>query len=125
MSRVKTGHVVQIREKGPNYIVLGTASVGGERHLIATKNGNIRLDGNAKKPGVNPQTGETAPLKVYAFKANQILRVHQERTVNLNSVFAADCGAAELNDTVGTVRNSRVGVESATANVAAQRFLNA
>ena len=112
MSRVKTGHVLQVREKGPNYITLGSAMVQGERHLIVTKNGNIRLDGKAKKPGKNPQNRRrTAPMKLYAFKPSQIHRVHQQRDVDLSSVFNANFGAVEAPEEL-TVRNTRVGINS-------------
>ena len=114
MSKVKTGHVFQLTVKGPNYIVLGTTSVEGSRKLVVTKNGNIRLDGKAKRAGL-------APIVLYVVSPSKVKRVHQQRKVDLKSVFLKETRTVLPNN---TVKRSNVGVES-SAVVMPSEWLNA
>lgn len=80
-TKIKTGLVYQRTLKGPNYLCLGKANVGGEMRIISVKNGNIRKDGNCKLAGK-----ETVNL--YAHKTDSVARIHQVREVNVASVFS-------------------------------------
>ena len=93
-TKIKTGHVFQRTSKGPNYIALGkTKDANGKPLIIATKNGNIRLDGRAKL-GHRVRRNAKAPLgkkgdrlALFAFRAENIHQIHGYRSVDLGSIW--------------------------------------
>jgi hypothetical protein len=84
MTVIKTGMVYQRTAKGPNYLCLGKATVGGETMLISVKNGNINKDGSSRKMGKS-----AGGVVIFAHSPDNIARVHQVRTVNVSSIFSA------------------------------------
>lgn len=84
-SRVRTGNVIQIRNHGPNYIVLGKVQRPQEDgttrdYICATRNGNITSDGKLKRGDADQKP------KIHAFASHQVKRVHATRTVDVESV---------------------------------------
>jgi len=81
MARVQTGDIVQIRNNGRNYIVMGKAEhTDGTDRIILMKNGVIRPDGKMR---VMPRRW-TPTVKV--INPNKIKRVHHRRQVDLADV---------------------------------------
>ncbi|MDD3412547.1 MAG: hypothetical protein PHY47_00960 [Lachnospiraceae bacterium] len=91
MSTIKTGLVYQRTVKGPNYICLGKANIGGRTMVISVKNGNIRQDGKCKLRG----NAEGAVL-LHAHEPTKIARIHQVRDIDVKSVFTNGEALAEL-----------------------------
>ena len=102
MKELKTGSMFQRTVKGPNYIALGRAVDGnGETIIIATKNGNINLGGEAKlghkitrSRAKNCKLGKKGNrLALYAFYPSDIAAVHGRRPVKLDTIW--DRGQAD------------------------------
>lgn len=119
MTKIKTGDVFQRTVKGPNYIALGKAKDSeGETLIIATKNGNIRLDGQAKighkitrSRAKNIKLGKKGNrLALYAFYAKDIANIHGSREVQLNTVW--ERGQAEDVGVEVKVMSNRTGVKT-------------
>ena len=93
MTKIKTGHVFQVSAKGQNYIALGSAMVDGKLQIIATRNGNIKLDGNSKhgSPIVRRKSAKLGKvgtrLALHMFETTKIYKIHDRRPVNLKSVW--------------------------------------
>lgn len=82
MTKIKTGMVYQRTAKGPNYLCLGTAMIGGIKHVISVKNGNINADGKSRN-----MENVGAGVVTYAHSVNSIARIHQFRDVKTDTVF--------------------------------------
>jgi hypothetical protein len=82
MTTIKTGMVYQRTHKGPNYLCLGVATIGGERHVISVKNGNINANGKSRSMG-KAENG----VSIYAHSVRSIARIHQFRDVKVGTVF--------------------------------------
>lgn len=82
MTILKTGMVYQRTLKGPNYLALGKATINGETVIISVKNGNINNDGKSRK-----MKKAAGGVVVFAHSPDSIARVHQVRSVNVNSIF--------------------------------------
>jgi len=94
MTKITTGNMFQRTIKGPNYIALGKAKdENGELVIIATKNGNINLDGKAKVGHKIRKTKKAAlgkkgnRLALYAFYAKDIANIHGQRPVALDTIW--------------------------------------
>ena len=92
--KVKTGDVFQVNNsKGQNYIALGRATVNGETVVIATSNGNIKLNGQSKigSPVVRRKSAGLGKvgtrLVLHAFAPSKIYKIHDNRTVDLKTVW--------------------------------------
>ena len=114
--KVRTGDVFQRTEKGPNYIALGKAIVDGSTFVIACRNGNINKDGQARA-GHSVVTTRRAKLgkkgtrpTLYAFKPTQINQIHNNRSVNIDSVWSR--GKAETIEVDVRRMNKRRGVKT-------------
>lgn len=88
MTTIKTGTVYQRTAKGPNYVCLGKATIGGRTMIVSVKNGNINADGTARNMA-NSQGG----VVVFAHCPKEIARVHQVRKVKVATIFSK--GAAD------------------------------
>lgn len=90
MQALRTGDVVQIRNYGRNYIVLGKAlDQNGSPVVVMTKNGNILNDGSSRQITVrNPITGRRVRCEARIFHCypEEIRRVHGSRYVNMEDV---------------------------------------
>lgn len=91
---VKTGDVFQVNNsRGQNYIALGRARVNGETMVIATSNGNIRLNGKSKvgSPVVRRKSAKLGKvgtrLVLHMFAPSKIYKIHDNRTVDLKTVW--------------------------------------
>jgi hypothetical protein len=83
MSTIRTGLVYQRTTKGPNYICVGKANIGGVMHVISVKNGNIRQDGKCKLRGAS-----AGPVALHAHNPGTLARIHQVRDIDVKSVFS-------------------------------------
>lgn len=113
MTKIKTGLVYQRTAKGPNYVCLGKAVIGGETMVISTKNGNITDSGKCKMQG-------DFPVVLHAHKPHSVARIHQVRSIDVTSVFAR--GGAEASMKKATKRVV-AGLECDTAQLPNARSL--
>lgn len=104
MTVIRTGSVYQRTAKGPNYVCLGKAKIGGQNMIVSVKNGNIRKDGNCKLQG----RGE--PVTLHAHYPENVARIHQVRDVNLSSVFSNGGALPDFQDV--TKRMLAKGIET-------------
>lgn len=103
MSVIRTGSVYQRTAKGPNYVCLGKAKIGGQTMIISVKNGNIRKDGRCKLAG-------GAPVTLHAHYPENVARIHQTRSVNLGTVFSRGGALPEFQE--ATKRMLAKGIET-------------
>lgn len=106
MSVIRTGSVYQRTKKGPNYVCLGKANIGGQTMVISVKNGNIRQDGRCKLQGGG------APVTLHAHYPENIARIHQTRDVNLSSVFSRGGALPEFQDVTKRMLSRGLEVEA-------------
>lgn len=116
-TKIKTGNVFQRTLKGPNYIALGKAmDEEGETVIIATKNGNIKMNGEAKLGHKIRRSKKSAlgkkgnRLALYAFYAKDIANIHGQRPVKLDTIW--ERGQADDVGVEVSVMNSRTGVKT-------------
>ena len=114
--KVRTGDVFQRTVKGPNYIAIGKAKIDGQVLVIASKNGTINKDGQARV-GHEIVTTRRAKLgkkgtrpNLYAFKPSQIFQIHSNRPVDLKSVW--EVGNADNLDVHVRKMNRRNGADT-------------
>ena len=114
-TKVRTGDVFQRTKTGPNYIALGKAVFNGQPYVIAVKNGKIKEDGKAKigqriVASRSSKLGRkgTRPV-LHAFKPTDIYRIHDNRHVDINSVWGLG-NAVSLDQPVRRM-NRRNGVQ--------------
>lgn len=117
MTKIKTGDIFQRTVKGPNYIALGKATdENGEALVIATKNGNINMSGEAKLGHKIRRSKKAAlgkkgnRLALYAFYAKDIANIHGARPVKLDTIW--ERGQADDVGVEVKVMTSRTGVKT-------------
>jgi hypothetical protein len=115
MTTIRTGLVYQRTAKGPNYVCLGKANVGGQTMIISVKNGNIRANGKCKEQGA----GEAVVL--YAHAPKDIARVHQAREVDVKTVFTVGGALPEFQHTTKRMLQNGVATEAELPRLAELR----